>query len=151
VIFATCGSSHFPFDRMMDSLAALADEDLYVQHGPATPPPHARCVSFLPFDEIVRNIEEADIVISHAGVGSILCATQAGHTPVIFPRLKRYKETVDDHQTELASALEERGRAIIVWDPKDLPSAVASVPPRRVHDAGSSRAFVDAVRAAISS
>ena len=118
MIFATCGSSHFRFDRMMEALAALPPHDLYVQHGPAEPPPHARAVEFLPFEKIVDNIARADVVISHAGVGSILCAIRAGHTPVIFPRLKRYNETVDDHQAELAQALSEQGSAVVAWEPR---------------------------------
>lgn len=149
MIFATCGSSHFRFDRMMEALAALSAHDLYVQHGPAQPPPHARAVEFLSFEEIVDNISRADVVISHAGVGSILCAIRAGHTPVIFPRLSRYNEAVDDHQAELAQALSEKGSAVVAWDAADLPAAVAAAPRRGAHTALRPNTLVDAVRATI--
>jgi UDP-N-acetylglucosamine transferase subunit ALG13 len=130
MIFVTCGSSHFQFERMMRALDALPGDDLHVQHGPAVPPLCAEAYPYLPFDDIVDKIKAADVVISHAGVGSILCAIRAGHTPIIFPRLKRYHETVDDHQAELAEALAERGTAIVAWTPEDIPAAVAAVPPR---------------------
>ena len=149
MIFATCGSSHFRFDRMMEALAVLPAEDLYVQHGPAQPPPHTRAVEFLPFDKIVDNITKADVVISHAGVGSILCAVRLGHTPVIFPRLKRYNEAVDDHQAELAEALSERGSAVVAWTAEDLPGAVAVAPPRGAQRSLRAHTLIDAVRATI--
>lgn len=149
MIFATCGSSHFRFDRMMEALATLPADDLYVQHGPTEPPPRARAVKFLPFETVVDNITKADVVISHAGVGSILCAIRAGHTPVIFPRLKRYNETVDDHQAELAEVLAAQGSAFVVWSAEDLPDAVATAPPRSIGRAVRSSTLVDAVRATI--
>lgn len=115
---------------MMKALAALPPDDLHVQHGPATPPLCARADAFVPFGRMVELVESADIVVSHAGVGSIICAMRAGHVPIVFPRLKRYAETVDDHQAELAEALEHRGNVIVVWTPEELADAVAAVPPR---------------------
>jgi UDP-N-acetylglucosamine transferase subunit ALG13 len=134
---------------MMRALSELPAVDLYVQHGPATPPPCARADVYLPFGGIVERIEQADIVVTHAGVGSIMCAMRAGHVPVVFPRLKRYAETVDDHQAELAEALAQRGTVIVAWTGEELLSAVASAPPRagaRTLDAGRLGA---AVRAAV--
>lgn len=149
MIFATCGSSHFRFDRMMAALAALPPEQLYVQHGPADPPAGVRAVRFLPFDELVATIARAEVVVSHAGVGSILCAIRAGHTPVVFPRLKRHGETVDDHQAELAAALAARGSAISARSAEELVAAVAAAPPRRAGGEAHPQALVEAVRASI--
>lgn len=149
MIFATCGSSPVRFDRMMEALAALPPDDLHVQHGPATPPPCARSDDFVPFGRMVELIESADVVVSHAGVGSIICALRAGHVPIVFPRLKRYAETVDDHQAELAHALEQRGNVVVVWTPEDLADAVASVPPRGRSRVLGAEKLGAAVRAAI--
>ena len=147
MIFATCGSSHFAFERMMIALAALPAEDLHVQHGPAEPPPCASANPFLAFGELVAQIELADVVVSHAGVGSVLCAIRAGHTPIIFPRLRRYSEVVDDHQAEFAAALTRRGTALVARTAEELADAVASVPARRVDALSASRPLVEAVRA----
>ncbi len=149
MIFATCGSSHLPFERLMQALAVLPPDELVVQHGPAEPPPAARAVPFLPYGEVVALIQEADVVISHAGVGSIICAIRAGHTPIVFPRVKRHSETVDDHQVELATALEERGTVRVTWTPEDLPAAIQSLPPRGAAAAGDAGRLSAAVRAAI--
>jgi UDP-N-acetylglucosamine transferase subunit ALG13 len=150
MIFATCGSSIFPFERMMEALAALPADELCVQHGHAQPPPCASAYPFLSFPEVVQKIELADVVVSHAGVGSVLCAVRAGHTPIIFPRLRQYSEHVDDHQAELAEALAARGTAVIAHTAAELAEAVGLVPPRRVDvGIGGSTALVDAVRARI--
>jgi UDP-N-acetylglucosamine--N-acetylmuramyl-(pentapeptide) pyrophosphoryl-undecaprenol N-acetylglucosamine transferase len=149
MIFATCGSSHLPFERLMRALSTLPPDELVVQHGPAQPPPAARAVGFLAFDEIVALIDQADAVISHAGVGSIVCAIRAGHTPVVFPRRKRYAETVDDHQAELAVALEQRNAVRIAWAPEDLPGAIRSLPQRGAAVAADAARLNASVRAAI--
>lgn len=149
MIFATCGTSPFRFDRMMHALEALPAEDLNVQHGPSPAPPCAVGNPFLGFGTMVELMEEADVVVSHAGVGSIMCALQAGHVPVVFPRLKRYSETVDDHQAELATALAKRGTVILATTPEELVGAVQSVPPRTGHAAFPADSLRRAVRAAI--
>lgn len=149
MIFATCGTSHFRFDRMMEALAVLPDGELCVQHGPATPPSGAEAYPFLAFTELVAKIEAADIVVTHAGVGSVLCAIRAGHTPIIFPRLRRYSEVVDDHQAELAVALAERGTAIVAQTPGELADAVRSVPERHTNARSDARSLVDAIRVTI--
>ncbi len=150
MIFATCGSSEIHFDRMMAALAALPAAELHVQHGPATPPECASAHPYLPFGDLVEKIEMADVVVSHAGVGTILCAIRAGHTPIIFPRLRRYSEAVDDHQAELAEALALRGTALIARDAAELAAAVRSAPPRRAAMGLRSGPLLDAVYRAIS-
>ena len=149
MIFATCGSSPVAFDRMMQALAALPAAELTVQHGPSPAPPSASAYPFLPFGTMVELMEQADIVVSHAGVGSIMCALQAGHVPVVFPRLKRYSETVDDHQVELATALSKRGTVMVATTAEELVQAVRSVPPRTDHEAFPADSLRRAVRAAI--
>jgi UDP-N-acetylglucosamine transferase subunit ALG13 len=149
VIFATCGSSPARFSRMMEALGALPPEELQVQHGPVSPPPCASAYDYLPFNRMVELIEAADVVVSHAGVGSIMCALRAGHVPIVFPRLKRYGETVDDHQAELAEALAKRGTVIVAWSVEELRDSVARVPPRSIAQQLGGEGLGAAVRAAI--
>jgi UDP-N-acetylglucosamine transferase subunit ALG13 len=149
VIFATCGSSDFRFDRMMEALEALPAADLTVQHGLSPAPLCASAYSFLPFWTMVGLMEKADVVVSHAGVGSIMCALQLGHVPIVFPRLKRYGETVDDHQPELAAALAARGTVLVATTAEELLHAVQSVPPRKAHAAFPADRLRHAVRAAL--
>lgn len=149
MIFVTCGSSPIGFERLMRALEILPASELIVQHGPVAAPPCATGYDFLPFGRIVELMGEADLVLSHAGVGSIMCALQAGHIPIVFPRLKRHGETVDDHQVELARALEERGSVVVATTADELRAAVESTPTRAAGQALHGDPLNAAVRAAI--
>ena len=149
MIFATVGSHPtFAFDRLLRALETLGEEELIVQYGPGDPPPNATAAEpWMSFEEIVGNMAQAERVVSHAGVGTILCAIQAGHVPVVFPRLERFGETVDDHQLHLASALVATGKLILVEEAEALAAAVAQAPPRREARQGGGEALIEAVRA----
>jgi UDP-N-acetylglucosamine transferase subunit ALG13 len=131
VIFATVGSHPaYGFDRFLRALESVPGE-LVVQHGPGEPPPNAaRAVAWMSFPEIVEQMERAEHVVSHAGAGTILCAARAGHVPIVFPRLERYGETVDDHQLELARRLAADGTVAIAESESQLLAALGSTPPR---------------------
>ena len=62
----------------------------------------------VPIDEMRRAMREADVVVSHAGVGSALAAMQAGRRAVYVPRRRLYGEHVDDHQVAMARELQSR-------------------------------------------
>ena len=150
MIFVTVGSTQMGFPRLIDALAALPGSQLSVQYGATPPPAHAaEAVAFLSSEQVVERIEAADVVVCHAGVGSILRAVRAGHTPVVVPRSGRLSETVDDHQMELARALADEGKVIAVFDESTLAAAVASAPPRRAPVAAGERPLHEAVRAAV--
>lgn len=132
MIFATVGSTQIPFERFVRALDALPGDRLLAQHGPVAPPPGAaRAEAFMSFPEIVESMREADAVVCHAGAGSILCALRAGHVPVVVPRLRRFGETVDDHQVELAGVLAREGKVRHVEDLSTIAEAVAGAPGRR--------------------
>jgi UDP-N-acetylglucosamine transferase subunit ALG13 len=116
VIFVTVGTNHARFDRL---LAPFVDwdghEDLVVQHGPsALRPAVATCRDFLPFDESVATIASARMVVTHAGVGSVLLALAHSKRPVVVARLHRFGEAVDDHQQAFAARLARAGLVTLV-------------------------------------
>jgi UDP-N-acetylglucosamine--N-acetylmuramyl-(pentapeptide) pyrophosphoryl-undecaprenol N-acetylglucosamine transferase len=69
-------------------------------------------LAFMPESELRGRVEAADVVVSHAGIGSALMAFDSGRLPVLVPRLRRHGEHVDDHQEEVADELARRGLAI---------------------------------------
>lgn len=76
----------------------------------------------LPASELSRAMAESDVVITHAGIGSAISALEAGKRPVFVPRRKQFKEHVDDHQTFIATELDQRKLAFFAeadelqWD-----------------------------------
>jgi len=75
------------------------------------------------FHELVK---EAELVIMHAGAGSIIHAIQVGKIPVVMPRRKQYAEHIDDHQRELANAFEQLGKVVVAEEAEDLMNAVVN-------------------------
>ncbi len=53
-------------------------------------------------DDFEKFIREADVVITHSGVGSILRILELGKFPVVLTRRKDRGEHVDDHQVQIA-------------------------------------------------
>ena len=151
MIFVTVGSSPtFRFDRLIDAVGQLPPQELVVQHGPATPPSGVKeAYEWLTFDQVLGFMGEADTVISHAGTGTIICASNMGHVPVVMPRLKRFGETVDDHQVALATAFERTGRVAVVWDIAHLPERVAQSSRRDASMKPGNEGLQNAVRLAL--
>lgn len=114
LILLSLGTHQQPFPRALDLVETLAAQDieLVIQHGSTAPRPempNTTWVEFMPYTEVVNIMAEADSVACHAGVGTIMTALQAGHTPVVIPRQARYGEHVDDHQLDIATRFAERG------------------------------------------
>jgi UDP-N-acetylglucosamine transferase subunit ALG13 len=76
-------------------------------------------------EEFGQFVAQAELLILHAGAGSVIHAIQAGKIPVVMPRFAKYGELVDDHQLEFARALAEMGKVVLAKEPDDLIDAVA--------------------------
>lgn len=131
MILVTVGSSDFQFDRLIRGIEVIeTDEEILVQHGPSTVRPKgAMCVPYLAFHELVEAVRNARVVITHAGVGSVLVAQMNGKKPIVVPRLARYGEVVDDHQLHFAERLAREEMVALVSDPAGLQQAVRSEQP----------------------
>jgi UDP-N-acetylglucosamine transferase subunit ALG13 len=135
-VVVSVGTERFPFSRIFDciSRAALDHADTVWQTGHTQVsglPGTAR--TWIPADELNAAVEAADLVVTHAGVGSVLTALRAGRYPLIFPRLRALGEHIDDHQVELASLLQERGLATVVTSADvDLQAVLEQCARRRI-------------------
>ena len=144
MIFATLGTHHQPFDRFVRvALAIAADEPLVIQHGHTGRAPAGPSVQWhrwLRPEDMAALMRAADVVITHAGVATIVAAVRAGHRPIVVPRRHHLGEHVDDHQLQIVSALEDIGivtqirntaaaaldhpAPTVVWPPPGLKAAV---------------------------
>lgn len=101
MIFLTVGTQ-LPFDRLitdMDALAGQLKRKIVGQIGISNYRPenfeYSAMLHPVRFDELCQ---EADIIVSHAGIGSILTAQKYQKPVVIVPRLARFGEHRNDHQ-----------------------------------------------------
>lgn len=95
----------------------------------------------LPAGDLCRAMNEADLVIAHAGVGSALNALDSGNVPVLLPRSVSRGEHVDDHQQMIARRLADR-RLAVSSDPAELnPEHLRAAMSQRVRSAGFAEPF----------
>jgi UDP-N-acetylglucosamine transferase subunit ALG13 len=128
MIFVSVGTNEARFDRLLHTVAALAlEEEMLIQHGHSVriERPHAELVDFLPFEGMVDAIRAARVVVTHAGVGSVMVALANGKCPVVVPRRKAFAEAVDDHQLQLGRRFARSGLVTLVEDPAALSDALA--------------------------
>ena len=117
-LFVTLGTfKPFRFDRLLDRLKAIGalDDESIVQVGVTTRSDlPGKVASEMPAVEFERACRQADVVITHGGVGTILQLLELGIHPVVVPRLKAREEHVDDHQLEICRLVGELGVAEVV-------------------------------------
>jgi UDP-N-acetylglucosamine transferase subunit ALG13 len=130
MIFVTVGTGEVPFDRLMRAIGSIErSERLVVQAGSSElRPAGATLLDFLPYDELVSYVRSARVVVTHAGVGTVLTAMMAGKRPLVVPRLRRLGEAVDDHQLVFARRVAASGLVTLVEDVARLADAVADTP-----------------------
>lgn len=73
----------------------------------------------------VGRLRGARVVVTHAGVGSIMVALAERLRPVVVPRLRRFGEAVDDHQLTFGQHFARAGLVTLVEDPELLSAELA--------------------------
>lgn len=124
MIFVTVGAQ-MPFDRLIRAVDAWAGrcgrEDIFAQVGQTTFRPAAlECVPFIDPAEYRQRLFEADAVITHAGMGTILTALELGTPILAMPRRADLGETRNDHQFGTAEAFRKAGRIGVAWNEQEL-------------------------------
>lgn len=130
MIFLTLGTYPLPFDRLLAAVdrgiqKGLIKEEVIAQIGYSRYVPqamkHYTLMDKRDFEELFRT---ADGIVSHAGMGNIAMALEAGKPILVFPRLARYSELVNDHQLETAREFETRGHVLAAYTEEDLYSKI---------------------------
>jgi len=114
LILVTLGTQLQSFDRLLRYVERSGIEDeIIVQAGHTKYNSNVmRIFDFISYDEMNALIDRANFVITHGGTGSILTPLKKGKKVIACPRLKKYGEHVDDHQTEIVAAFVQRGHIL---------------------------------------
>jgi len=132
MVFVTVGSSHFGFGRLIGEVDRLAGvgalSDVLAQIGEtAYVPRHCRWHRFLTPAQMEEAMGKADLVICHAGCGTLEDGLRLRRKMIVMPRVARLKEAPDDHQWEIARLLAARNRILLAADVPDLAPCVQKV------------------------
>jgi UDP-N-acetylglucosamine transferase subunit ALG13 len=129
--FVSIGNAHQSFRRLLNGVVETIDllpRPVIIQCG-RTPFHDTRCVysPFFRLDQYNKFIQDAELLILHAGAGSVIKALRAGKLPIVVPRRKKYREHINDHQLDFAIALSKMDKIELVLETSDLKRAINNV------------------------
>lgn len=122
MILVTLGTQKEQFTRLLDYIENSNIKDkIIVQAG------HTKYKSkkmeifdFIPYEKMDEYINNADIIITHSGTGSVLTPLKKGKKVIVCARLSKYDEHVDDHQVELLEVFKEEGYVLELSEDNNL-------------------------------
>lgn len=132
MIFVTVGTQ-LPFERLVQAMDAWAGnhpgEEIFMQTGETAYQP--RHCAFKPYtrpDEWEDCFARAALVVSHAGMGTILKSLDQGKPLILMPRLAALGEHRNDHQVATAARFDGFPNIHIVKDALELVTALDNPP-----------------------
>lgn len=132
MIVISVGASEYPFDRLIKIIDEICDEgiingnEVIAQIGTSNyKPKNFKNFPLIGRDEFQKYIDEADIIITHAGTGCVVPPLKLGKKVIIFPRLAEYNEHLDNHQLELSNVFLKEGYVLCANNKKELIDCIA--------------------------
>jgi UDP-N-acetylglucosamine transferase subunit ALG13 len=124
MIFVTVGTQ-LAFERLISAVDEWAanspSKDIFSQIGPSKYTPlHMPYSDFLKPDDANKFFVECDLVVSHAGMGSILTALKYKKPILILPRLASLNEHRNNHQVATAKWLQKKSGVTVAWSESEL-------------------------------
>ncbi len=111
MIFVTVGTQDKPFDRLLRYLdeADIKDEVIIQSGFTKYSGNRYEAHDYLDKDLFDRYLKEADVIITHGGVGTIMKALFNKKKVIACARLSKYGEHQNDHQIQIIKALKDQG------------------------------------------
>lgn len=113
MIFVTLGTQKFQMNRLVkavDELATQMSEEIFVQKGWSDyVPKNCQYTEFMDVADYNKKIADCSVLITHAGVGTIISGINSKKPIIVVPRKNKYLEHVDDHQCQIAEAFSSKG------------------------------------------
>ena len=126
MIFVTVGTQDKEFVRLIkkiDELVTLGiiKDEVIVQAGHTKyNSNNIKILNYIPFNEFNDYLKQADVIISHGGVGSILNGVKLLKPVIAVPRLYKYNEHINDHQIQIVRKMADDGYIIACEDESEL-------------------------------
>lgn len=132
MIYITLGTQGSDFSRCLKMVEQLIVErgvrdEFIAQVGSSSyRPKGVKCFEFVQENDYQKYIQDAEVIITHAGSGALFNSIKKGKKIIAVARLSKFHEMVNDHQTELVRKLTEEGyildgtySIIEAWDKLD--------------------------------
>lgn len=135
MIFVMLGTQNNSFHRLLEEIDKLMEnriiiENVIVQAGYTKYQPKSENMKVLDFisrEELDTLEQEANFIITHGGVGSIITSLEKGKKVIAVPRLHEYGEHVNNHQKEIIEKFNKGGHIIGIQSIEELEEAIKRV------------------------
>lgn len=130
MIFVTLGTQDKQFVRLMEAVNKIeTDEQITAQVGSTNCSKlnlrdNIEVYDYLSDTEFDKYMSEARVIITHAGVGTIIKGLKLGKKMIVAARLKKYKEHVNDHQLQILDTFAKEEYIIPLKNFNDLPKII---------------------------
>ena len=126
MIFVTLGTQDKPFLRLIQAVEKQLQEgniqeEVIVQAGYTKY--ESKIMQIIPYMEqsvFDQYMKEANIVITHGGVGTIIQGLQMKKKMIVAPRLAKYGEHVNDHQLQIATNFAKENYILLLSNFEEL-------------------------------
>ncbi|MDB5010141.1 MAG: glycosyltransferase family 28 protein [Mucilaginibacter sp.] len=124
MIFVTAGTQ-LPFDRLIKTIDEIASEftDTHFVAQALESDYKAKNIEVLKFispTDFNSYIDNAELIISHAGMGTIISALVKQKPIIVMPRLTKYNEHRNEHQLGTSKKMDSLGYVDVVYDEQEL-------------------------------
>jgi len=113
MVFVTLGTQDKPFERLLEAvdkqikLGNIKDEVIVQSGSTRYNSDKMKIYDYMTKEEFDKYIEEADIIITHAGVGTIVEGLKKNKKVIAAARKEQFGEHVNDHQEQILENFSE--------------------------------------------
>ena len=72
-------------------------------------------------------INECDLIITHAGTGTVISCLKQNKKVIVFPRMSKFNEHYDDHQLELCNIFTKLNYVLCAKDKNELKDILMNI------------------------
>lgn len=122
MILVVLGTQDKQFSRLLEAVdhaisSGIIKDRVVVQAGQTIyQSSNMEIFDFLPAPEFDKLMDDADLIITHGGAGTILSAIKKGKKVIAAPRLSKYMEHHNDHQKQIISEFSREGYILALYD-----------------------------------
>ena len=133
MILVLLGTQHNEFTRLLQEIEDCIDsgfikERVVVQAGFTKYKTEKMKVFDMISKDVLENlVEDANIIITHGGIGSIIMGLKKHKKVIAVPRLHKFDEHVNDHQRQIVNIFNDKKYLIGIQNVEDLPEALKQV------------------------
>lgn len=130
MILVLLGTQNNSFHRLLEEIDknirdGIIKEEVIVQAGYTRyNSKNMKIFDLISKEKLEKFQNDADLIITHGGVGSIITSIKKGKKVIAIPRLHEYEEHVNNHQIEIVNMFNDKGYIIGIEKVEDLGQAI---------------------------